>query len=292
MILELRPSGPPQEVYAWKVSRVLTWTFEFKFSAVSTLARILGLTARHSSGFFKRLIEEGYLLRFESAHFNKKDLVRLGPEARSFFQGEIPESRSRLDRIDKVNLEHDFYVQDEISHRMGVDNIEEIHAYLDRAGAEAPDAIIKFRKFEKPGYLEFENSKRSEAGADILFGKYHELIREGIIDSAIFYFRQEWHKKSMERILEKRAWPVYEHVRVERSKDERKKDPREKYTLKPKKPVWIEDHKGNDVCLGTHEIVSDPEIVSRILLQMSRNPAKKPVSKTSIKKQKAPAGYG
>lgn len=286
MILEPRPSGPPQVVYAWKVSRVLLWTFEFKFSAVSTLARILGLTARHSSGFFKRLIEEGYLIRFDSAHFGKKDLVRLGPAARRFFQGEIPESRSRLDRIDKVTLEHDFFVQDELSYH--VDQIEEIFAYLDRAGAKAPDAIIKAKGFKKPAYVEFENSKRSEASADIIFGDYHELIREGRIDSVMFWFREKWHKKSMERILGKRAWPVYEHVRVEKTEKERKKDRREKYTLKPKKPVHIEDHDGNEVCLSTHEIVADPDVTSRIYLQMSRNPVKAPVSKTSIKKLKPP----
>lgn len=289
MILEPRPlSGSPQEIYMWKVARVLTWTFEFKFSSVSTLARILGLNARHSSEFFKKLIEDGYLTRWSSAHYNKKDLVRLGPEASSFFQGEIPESRTRLDRIDKVNLEHDFYVQDELSYLISEIEIEEIHAYLDRSGTEAPDAIIKVKGFKKPAYVEFENSKRSEASADIVCGKYHELIKEGKIDSAAFYFRQEWHKKNMERILRKRAWPVYEHVRVERSKDERKKDPREKYTLKPKKPVWIEDHDGNDVCLGTHEIVADPDVTSRIYLQMSVNRSKKPLSKTPIKKLKAP----
>lgn len=290
MILETRPQGSPQDIYVWKVSRVLLWTFEFKFSAVSTLARIMGLTARHSSEFFKRLIEEGYLVRFESAHFGKKDLVRLGPEARSFFQGELPDSRSRLDRIDKGNLEHDFYVQDELSHH--VDNLDEIHAYLDRAGVEAPDAIIKAKGFSKPAYVEFENSKRSEVNADIIFSRYHKMIKEEKIDSVIFYFREDWHKKNMERVLGKPSWPVYEHVRVEKSEDEKKKDRREKYRLKRKAPVYIQDNDGEQVCLGTHEIVADPDITARILLHMSINQAKKPLTKIPVKKQKASKNPG
>jgi len=72
------PNQSNQERSAEKKNIVLTWVGACDFSTIELLSALFGQNKDSTNLFFRRLISDGFLVRFPAEHMNRKDLVRIG----------------------------------------------------------------------------------------------------------------------------------------------------------------------------------------------------------------------
>lgn len=103
------------ERYAEKIRITLPWVGNWTFSTIELLSARLNQPASSTTLFFKRLIDEGYLVRFTSDKFRRKDLVRIGAKGVEYLKENFGYDAKRYMRSDelaaKKKIYHDYCAQ-------------------------------------------------------------------------------------------------------------------------------------------------------------------------------------
>ncbi len=134
---------------------VLLWIAQFDFCSIELLSFLLRQYPDQTNLFFRKLIADGYLVRFKSANLPRNDLVRIGFEGVAYLMANFGIDVKRKMRSDelarKKKLYHDYCLQLYIaSHFMYGDKYSVItEKNISRANGKAHrimDALI----FDRP----------------------------------------------------------------------------------------------------------------------------------------------
>lgn len=109
------PAKNNADLHLEKKKKVLKWIHCYGFSAIELLSALLRQERHKTTRFFKQLIDEEFLVRFENENFRRTDLVRLGAEGVKFLQENFGIVITRNPRSDelarRVKLRHDYRLQ-------------------------------------------------------------------------------------------------------------------------------------------------------------------------------------
>ena len=98
-----------------KIQVVMKWIAEWTFSSIELLSATVGQPPSSTTAFFKKLIDEGYLVRFSSKVYHRKDWVRIGATGVKYLLDNYGIDARRYMRSDEIarkkKLYHDYQVQ-------------------------------------------------------------------------------------------------------------------------------------------------------------------------------------
>lgn len=104
-----------QERNAEKKDIVLTWVGACDFSTIELLSALLGQNKDSTNLFFRRLISDGFLVRFPAEQMGRKDLVRIGFAGVAYLEKKYRINVRRKMRSDELSrkrkLFHDYCLQ-------------------------------------------------------------------------------------------------------------------------------------------------------------------------------------
>lgn len=217
MIIKSCPPGlTPQQKKEWKRRLVILWLIEFKFSSIELLSKLLGQHPKHTSPFFKSMINDKFLVRFTSEYFPKKDLVRLGQSSLQWFP-DLDQSLLRSDRhVNKKTIIHDYLVQKVISEH--IDQYNEIDGRFDRTRKEAPDVFVVSRESGRKIAIEYELTRKNKDRTFALFIRYAKKISSQELGGVVFYFRSKPMYNLYKKRFETKTWPVFKKVKKDGKK--------------------------------------------------------------------------
>ena len=200
-------------IKADKLSIVLDWLLEFKFSSFDILAERLELKVTSCLRFFTDLVADGVLNEFKNIHTRGIRYLMLTPTSVSYLQADrrdISNAIVRADRLGKhASVMHDLAVQKAAIELIKKYDCDEIiwdrNISNDRA---RPDLL-----FHSPkgfwGALEYERWKKKEAKIYQKYQYHVKAISENRYSAIFYYFDQAADMKAYEKLFNKSEWPTF-----------------------------------------------------------------------------------
>lgn len=145
------PIQSNQERSAEKKDIVLTWVGACDFSTIELLSALFGQNKDGTNLFFRRLISDGFLVRFFSEHMNRKDLVRIGSAGVVYLEKKYGINVKRKMRSDEISrkrkLFHDYclqiYIVERIKYRGNYSFLTEKNIFRNAGDAQRiMDALV------------------------------------------------------------------------------------------------------------------------------------------------------
>ena len=195
-----------------KMTTVLSWLLEFRFSTPRILGSLLDHN-KNTSPFFSSLLKDGFIKQLINVHTNKERLFMLTKQGVDFLEArEIDVSNaatvsSRLERYSMIL--HDVGVQNFIASKK--DNYLEIIWDKNIVGIDdrsRPDALLKL----KNGYwigLEYERWRKSLARIFTSYVNQAKQITQGKYGGVYFVFNTKIDHDHYVELFEYERWPLF-----------------------------------------------------------------------------------
>lgn len=245
IVIQSRPNLSNEERGEEKLKLTLLWVGEWAFSTVELLSARLGQKPSATSLFFKKLIKSGYLVRFNSAVYSRKDLVRIGPKGRDYLLDHFGVDVTRHLRSDelgrKKKIIHDYHAQ--IFAASVERHYASVHSELSivrQLKTRKPDALISLHPIEgerikyelveppedflndregeniDPSYfwlnefapeaVEYEGDKKNQDAVKGIFRAYFYLMLQGKVSAVHFVFPTKSWRDSYQKYFDQVAW--------------------------------------------------------------------------------------
>lgn len=209
-------------IKADKVSIVLDWLLEFRFSSFEVLASRLDLKVSSCLRFFGQLIQDGTLQEFRNVHTRGTRYVMLTRTSLSFLEADgrdVSKAVVRSDRLGRhATIIHDLAVQYAALAVIKEFECDEVvwDRNIDYDG-ERPDLLFHSPK----GYwaaLEYERWKKKDAQIYRIFQFHARSLVEKRYSAIFYYFDKMADKKIYESLFNKEEWPTFAKDKTRRWK--------------------------------------------------------------------------
>lgn len=211
-----------RDIKADKVSIVLDWLLEFRFSSLDILGSRLELSTSNCYKFFAMLIKEDIVQEFKNVHTRGTRYVMLTKTSVSYLEADgrdISKAVVRSDRLGRHStIVHDMAVQKSALALIKEYDCDQLvwDRNIEYEG-ERPDLL-----FHSPkgywGALEYERWKKKEPQIYRIFRFHVDSIVESRYSAIFYYFDQIADMKAYQSLFNKSEWPTFSRDRVGRWK--------------------------------------------------------------------------
>ena len=198
-----------------KITIILDWLLEFRFSSVQILAMRLGQSVTNSNRFFNLMLKNNLILSFKNVHTSNIRCYMLKSAGVDFLKSRGRDTTHSMTRVkwlgDYSKILHDLSVQNSILNRLEKfesltwdKNIEK-DLFVER-----PDALMVLKEHGAMIALEYERSRKDTKRIYYTFMNHIKAIQDKKVKAFFYDFQSEADMHFYRELFQKKEWPVIE----------------------------------------------------------------------------------
>lgn len=204
----------PRAIKNDKISIVLDWLLEFRFSSIDLLSKRLGTNAINSNRFFRSLIDDKLIQKFSNVHTNNERYVMLASAGLSYLEvlgRDVSKATTRVQHLGRyTQVIHDIAVQYCVLNRLS--NYDEViwdrHISLPER-LDRPDVMMHSHK----GFwvaFEYERWRKDTKRIYLSFVNHANGIKDQHYRGVYYLFDLESDASFYKKLFDAEEWPCYE----------------------------------------------------------------------------------